>query len=100
MQSFDSIYILVAILFYRISLVFFALTQFINYPTVTSKELSDEIGGVFVTGDFKRILVAQLQGNREEDVEIDEEKVKKDAQDLYDVSSNCVASYTMGLFVQ
>lgn len=55
--------------------------------TVYSKDLSADVSGeMLVTGDFKRILVAQLNGNREEDPEIDEEKVKKDAQDLYDVS--------------
>lgn len=54
---------------------------------VYNNDLDEAVsGGMFVTGDFKRVLVAQLNGNREEDPTIDEEKVKKDAQDLYDVS--------------
>lgn len=59
----------------------------IIYDTVYNKDVEKDLEEDFyVGGDFKRILVSQLAGNREEDPEIDEEKVKKDAQELYDVS--------------
>ena len=39
-----------------------------------------------LSGNIKRIVVSQVAGNREEDINVDEEKVKKDAQEIYDVS--------------
>jgi len=49
------------------------------YEADVSKVVESEL-----SGDFKRVIVAQLEGNREE-TDIDMEKVEKDAQDLYDV---------------
>lgn len=54
---------------------------------VYQSDLAEVIAGE-LSGDFKRVFVAQLHANREEDPEVDMEKVKKDAQDLYDVRWN------------
>jgi annexin A7/11 len=37
------------------------------------------------SGHFQHILISLLQGNRSEDQELDDQKVKKDAKDLYEV---------------
>ena len=37
------------------------------------------------SGDFRRLLVSQLTGNRKESVDVDREAAIKDARELYDV---------------
>ncbi|XP_067934014.1 annexin-B12-like [Watersipora subatra] len=53
------------------------------FKTLYGKDMMKEVESD-ISGDFKRVLVAQLQGNRTEEDEVDMEKVKKDAQDIYD----------------
>ncbi|KAF6037128.1 hypothetical protein EB796_004566 [Bugula neritina] len=56
------------------------------YEADVSKVVESEL-----SGDFKRVIVAQLEGNREE-TDIDMEKVEKDAQDLYDAGEAIVGT--------
>lgn len=48
------------------------------------KELEKDIMGD-TSGHFKRLLVSQLQANREEGNHIDPNKARVEAQELYDV---------------
>lgn len=40
------------------------------------------------SGTFRRVLVSLIQGGRDQTEEVDQEAVKKDVEDLYNVRSN------------
>ncbi|WP_411025006.1 annexin, partial [Salmonella sp. s54836] len=54
-----------------------------SYTKMFSRNLEKDLDSE-TSGDFKRLLISLCQGGREENTEVDVEKAKKEAKDLYD----------------
>lgn len=64
-------------------------SDFCLFLTVTGRNLEHDIRSD-TSGDFEMILVAMMQGNRDESPQVDMNLVKTDADKLYKAGEGCV----------
>lgn len=56
------------------------ITRFTEFERNLEEDLQNE-----TSGNFKRLLVSQCNAGRQEDDDVDEDKAREDAQEIYDV---------------
>ena len=79
----------------RVTAVYWYVTTLTHTPFAEFERNLEEDFQNETSGNFKRLLVSQCNAGRDENEDVDDDKAREDAQEMYDVSQTTLTQHSL-----